>query len=132
MSLTLHVTDDPVTSVVDDQGAIASGRTLGTFAVAVLVPSSGLVNSTTMRYSWLSLSRLWMVPRADWGENEHDAPIQPLDLEGNPTGDVIVALRRRNRILAHMLVGDRDGRVTGERRFTREHFVEHAAQRVNV
>ena len=31
-----------------------------------------------------------------------------------------------------MLISHRDGRVTGERRFTREDFVEHAAQRVDV
>jgi catechol-2,3-dioxygenase len=24
---------------------------------------------------------MWMVPRSDWGEYEHDAPIEPLDLE---------------------------------------------------
>ena len=44
----------------------------------------------------------------------------------------VVALRRRHRILAHMLVGHRDRRVTDERRLAGEDFVEHAAQRVDI
>ena len=47
-------------------------------------------------------------------------------------GDVAVAGRRRHRILADMLVGDRDRGITDERRFAGEHLVEHAAQRVHV
>ena len=47
-------------------------------------------------------------------------------------GDAVVALRRRHRVFPDMLVGDRHRRVADERRFAREHFVEHAAQRVDV
>ena len=37
-----------------------------------------------------------------------------------------------NRVFADMLVGHRDGRVSGERWFAGEHFVENAAQRIDV
>ena len=47
-------------------------------------------------------------------------------------GDAGMALRRRHRILADVLVGHRDRRVTDERRLAGEDFVQHAAQRVDV
>ncbi len=47
-------------------------------------------------------------------------------------GDAFVAPRRRHRVFADVLVGHRDRRVTDERWFAGEHFVEHAAQRVDV
>ena len=46
--------------------------------------------------------------------------------------DARVPLRRRYRVLPHMLVGDCDRGVADERRFAGEHFVENAPQRVHV
>ena len=47
-------------------------------------------------------------------------------------GDALVPFRRWNRVFADMLVGDRDGRVSGERWLAGEDFVENAAQRIDV
>ena len=47
-------------------------------------------------------------------------------------GDARMPFRRWDRVFAHMLVGDRDRRVTAERWFTGEDFVENTAQRIDI
>ncbi len=47
-------------------------------------------------------------------------------------GDALVALRRRDGILADVLVGHGDGGVADERWLPSEDFVQHATQRVDV
>src|SRR5690606_12605387 len=49
-----------------------------------------------------------------------------------PLGDLRVDVRRRDRVLSDVLVGDGDGRVTRERRLAGQQLVEHATGGVDV